>query len=415
MTTTTGGPMASGSGPPARDDLGDERSTISTSGTPAAAGAMIRARRTARGWSQQALADAAGVSRKFLIDLEAGHDRAELGKTLAVLTALGLSLAATDPLPRGRGHDPERRDCGATFTQLIAEKDFEFAAKMLADYAAASLKAGRPLLQRRPRLKDRPWSAALAGITAYTARRLGQPAPSWARRTKPLGEAWMPAESYRRVRAPMKEPTRSETPPGLAAMNVLIRERSLAAMNGGEPTAEQIRALLHEPGRHLAAQGVHGDIKLVGGAALILQGIGNHPTADIDASYANRDTVNAVVAGMASDYDLAPDWFNSNAAAFVPDNATWIDLEHLDGLTIQAADTETLLAMKIAAERDKDTLDIARLLRKPSITNAADAVNLAYNKYGEHSIPLAAGRENYLIVVDDALDAAATLTPEADH
>lgn len=80
---------------------------------------------------------------------------------------------------------------------------------------------------------------------------------------------------------------------------------------------------------------------------------------------------------MAEDYDLAPDWLNSNAAAFVPDNATWVNLEQLDGLTIQAADTETLLAMKIAAERDKDTLDIARLLRRLNITNADDAVDLA--------------------------------------
>ncbi|MFB9821791.1 DUF6036 family nucleotidyltransferase [Arthrobacter ramosus] len=54
-------------------------------------------------------------------------------------------------------------------------------------------------------------------------------------------------------------------------------------MNGGELTAAQIRALLHELGRRLQARDVHGDIKLVGGAALILQGIGNRATADIDA------------------------------------------------------------------------------------------------------------------------------------
>ena len=118
---------------------------------------------------------------------------------------------------------------------------------------------------------------------------------------------------------------------------------------------------------------------------------------------------------MAADYDLAPDWLNTNASAFVPDNATWVNLEQLDGLTNQAADTQTLLAMKIAAERDKDTLDIARLLRRLNITNAADAVDLAYGKYGDHSIPLAAGRDNYLIVVDDAFDAATTLKPETDE
>ncbi|MHC6220585.1 hypothetical protein [Arthrobacter sp. MMS24-S77] len=114
---------------------------------------------------------------------------------------------------------------------------------------------------------------------------------------------------------------------------------------------------------------------------------------------------------MAADYDLSPGWLNSSAAAFIPDNATWVTLEQTDGLTIQAADMETFLAMKIAAERGKDTLDIARLLRRLNFTNADDAVDLTYNKYGDRSIPLAAGRDNYLIVVDDALDAAATLEP----
>ena len=46
------------------------------------------------------------------------------------------------------------------------------------------------------------------------------------------------------------------------------------------------------------------------------------------------------------------------------------------------------------------------------ITNANNAVDLAYNKYGDHSIPLATGRDNYLIVVEDALDAAANFKPE---
>ncbi|WAH99721.1 hypothetical protein [Arthrobacter sp. MMS18-M83] len=68
----------------------------------------------------------------------------------------------------------------------------------------------------------------MAGITNYTAHRLGQPAPSWTRRVKPLSGAWMPAESYRSVREPMKKLTISGTPAELAALNVFIRERSLA-------------------------------------------------------------------------------------------------------------------------------------------------------------------------------------------
>ena len=123
-------------------------------------------------------------------------------------------------------------------------------------------------------------------------------------------------------------------------------------MTGGELNATQIHARLQELGRRLLCRGVHGDVKLIGGAALISQGIGNRPTADIDASYADNAAVNAVVTEMAAAYDLAPDWLNAD-----------------------------------------------------------DAVDLAYNKYGNHAIPLAAGRDNYLIVVDDALDAATTLEP----
>ena len=198
--------------------------------TPAAAGALIRARRMNRGLTQHGLAEAAGVSRKFPIDLEGGHERAELGKTMAVLAALDLSLTTATPIPHGSDHDPARRDYAATFTDLLAKNDFEFAVKMLADYASASIKVGQPLLQRSPQLKNPKWSAALAGITSYTAHRLGQPVPTWTTRIRRLEQAWMPAESYRSIGEPMKELTRSQTPPELAAMNVLIRERSLATV-----------------------------------------------------------------------------------------------------------------------------------------------------------------------------------------
>ncbi|WP_269936716.1 helix-turn-helix domain-containing protein [Arthrobacter sp. HY1533] len=159
-----------------------------------AAGALIRAQRMEQGWTQLALADVAGVSRKFLIDLESGYDNAKICKTIAVLAALELFLSTTTPIPRGSQRIPESRAV---------------------------------TLPRNPRLTEPQWSAALAGITNYTANRLDQPAPALTTHIQPLKEAWMPAESYRTGREPMKQLTRSETPHELAAMNILIRERSL--------------------------------------------------------------------------------------------------------------------------------------------------------------------------------------------
>ena len=58
-------------------------------------------------------------------------------------------------------------------------------------------------------------------------------------------------------------------------------------MSGGELTATQISAL-QELGWRLQARGIHSDVNRIGGAALVLQGIGNRPTADIDAGLPPR-------------------------------------------------------------------------------------------------------------------------------
>ncbi|MDR0483544.1 MAG: helix-turn-helix domain-containing protein [Cellulomonadaceae bacterium] len=56
--------------------------------------AAVRAGRRELGLSQVELAKRAGVSRRFVVSLEAGHERAELGKALAVLQAAGIHAMA---------------------------------------------------------------------------------------------------------------------------------------------------------------------------------------------------------------------------------------------------------------------------------------------------------------------------------
>lgn len=60
-------------------------------------GATVRRARNRRNFTQLELAGIAGVSRSFIIELEDGHPRAELGKVLTVLNALDISLAALVP------------------------------------------------------------------------------------------------------------------------------------------------------------------------------------------------------------------------------------------------------------------------------------------------------------------------------
>lgn len=65
--------------------------------TPTDIGTAIRAARKAQGLRQDELAAAANVGVRFLIELEAGKETAQLGKTLAVLAALGINIALSIP------------------------------------------------------------------------------------------------------------------------------------------------------------------------------------------------------------------------------------------------------------------------------------------------------------------------------
>jgi transcriptional regulator with XRE-family HTH domain len=62
-------------------------------GTATAFGSMIRGRRKALKMRQDQLALATGVGRRFLIELEAGKPSCQLGRSLLVAEALGLTAA----------------------------------------------------------------------------------------------------------------------------------------------------------------------------------------------------------------------------------------------------------------------------------------------------------------------------------
>jgi transcriptional regulator with XRE-family HTH domain len=90
--------------------MGNDESLVGRSALEMARafGSLIRSRRKALNMSQDQLALATGVGRRFLIDLEAGKPSCQLGRSLLVANTLGLgpgdirapggpSLSATAP------------------------------------------------------------------------------------------------------------------------------------------------------------------------------------------------------------------------------------------------------------------------------------------------------------------------------
>jgi len=62
--------------------------------TPADLGALIRDHRTRLGLDQKSLAEKVGVSRQWIVDVEKGKTRAEIGLLLRTVRALGIALDA---------------------------------------------------------------------------------------------------------------------------------------------------------------------------------------------------------------------------------------------------------------------------------------------------------------------------------
>lgn len=67
-------------------------------------GSAVRERRVAAGLTQDQLALATGVSRGFLIDMEAGKASSQLGRSLLIAEALGVQLADLIRQAPIRGH-----------------------------------------------------------------------------------------------------------------------------------------------------------------------------------------------------------------------------------------------------------------------------------------------------------------------
>ena len=67
--------------------------------TPLDIGLTIRERRRALGLDQAELARRVGVSRQWIVAMEKGKARAELGLVLRTLSALGIALRADRDMP----------------------------------------------------------------------------------------------------------------------------------------------------------------------------------------------------------------------------------------------------------------------------------------------------------------------------
>ncbi|MDP3713073.1 MAG: helix-turn-helix transcriptional regulator [Mycobacteriales bacterium] len=80
---------------------------------------MVRAERTARGWTQQDLADACGLTRQSINNVERRRSDLATSSLLTVLAALSLQLTVT-PVYRNGGERQDKELTDGGLDELLA-------------------------------------------------------------------------------------------------------------------------------------------------------------------------------------------------------------------------------------------------------------------------------------------------------
>jgi predicted nucleotidyltransferase len=155
-------------------------------------------------------------------------------------------------------------------------------------------------------------------------------------------------------------------------------------------TRPKIVAALQALGDELTNRGVHGQVFIVGGAAMALAYSSRRVTKDIDAVFEPKSVIYEAAAKVAEELGLPADWLNDAAKGFMPgEDADRVAVPDIKGIEITTASPRYLLAMKLMAMRfGEDDEDIQFLLRECGIRSAPEALALVEHMYPVREPPV---------------------------
>lgn len=127
-------------------------------------------------------------------------------------------------------HRWKARSFEERFRQVLSERDYPYALRLLGEYASASIADPRALMSSEPNVADSEYRIALAAITKWAAHKTSNPLPEWVQRVQPANSPIFLAEKIHVISPRMKQLVKRDTPVELADMNVWMRSRDLTAV-----------------------------------------------------------------------------------------------------------------------------------------------------------------------------------------
>lgn len=148
---------------------------------------------------------------------------------------------------------------------------------------------------------------------------------------------------------------------------------------------DEIVAALTSLGRRLEAEGVLGEMYVVGGAAMALAYGTRRSTRDVDAVFEPKMVIYRLAADVAAELGLAVGWLNDAVKGFLagadPLAAPVLDVP---GLRCLVASPGMMLALKVLAHRVGEDEDDVRLLAAIlGLTSSDEVLEQAESVFGD--------------------------------
>ena len=141
----------------------------------------------------------------------------------------------------------------------------------------------------------------------------------------------------------------------------------------------------------LGAEGIEGEIYLVGGAVMCLAFDARPSTRDVDAIFRPAPEIRRAAARVAARAGVPDDWLNDAVKGYLSPRGDFDSYLELPHLRVFVARPEYLLAMKCASmrlgEEFHDLDDVRYLLRYLNIGNVDDALAIVTRYIAERQLP----------------------------
>jgi len=167
--------------------------------------------------------------------------------------------------------------------------------------------------------------------------------------------------------------------------------------------SKQILVLLEKLNKRLLANGVVGELYLVGGAVMCLVYEARASTKDLDGLFVPKEIIRKAAVEISEEEELAEDWLNDAVKGFFSERGTFNDFVSFSNLKVFVASAKYLLAMKSLAMRFgaefSDESDVRYLLRYLNIERYEDAIKVLEEYY-----PLSKYPQKTLYALEEILE-----------